>query len=132
MSIDLILREALGFLGKDPDIDILVNCPPDLPRVTIQLRKVTSYVAELLANALRFTRRRMKEDGIARGRIEIEGRLAADGFIEVTFANHGPAIPPERWEAIFKLFSAREEETEGRGYGLGLWGAPCRFAESWR
>jgi len=123
VSIGLMLQEALSVLGKQPDIDILVHFAPDLPRVTVQVQKVTGCITELLANALKFTRKRMNEEGIAWGRIEVEGRLAADSFIELTITNHGPAIPRERWERIFALFSAREDETGGRGLGLGLWGA---------
>jgi K+-sensing histidine kinase KdpD len=65
----------------------------------------------------------MNWEGIAQGCIGVEGRLTADSYIELTFTSHGPAIPRERWEAIFNLFSACEVETEGLGAGLGLWGA---------
>jgi signal transduction histidine kinase len=124
VSVDLMLREALDVLGKLRDINIRVNLAPDLPRVTVQVQKVTSYITELLNNAVRFTRKRMKERGIDREQIEVDGWLAEDGFIELTFTNHGPAIPREHWEEIFKLFSAREGEAQApRSYGLGLWGA---------
>ena len=124
VSVDLILREALDVLGRLPDIDIRGNLASDLPEVTVQVQKVTSYITELLNNAVKFTRERMKEKGIDREQIEVGGRLAADGFIELTFTNHGPVIPPEHWEDIFKLFSAREEKAqEARSHGLGLWGA---------
>jgi signal transduction histidine kinase len=124
VSVELMLQEALGILGGLPDIDIRVNLASDLPKVTVQVQKVTSYITELLNNAIKFTRTRMEEKGIDRGQIEVGGRLGEYGFVELNFTNHGPPIPRERWEEIFKLFSAREEEAlEQRSYGLGLWGA---------
>lgn len=125
VSIDLMLQEALGILGRQPDIDILINVSSDLPKVFVQAQKVQSYILELLDNAIKFTRKRMRDERLDREQqIEVDGRLAEGGFIELAFTNHGPAIPRELWEEIFKLFSAgREEMPEPHSYGLGLWGA---------
>lgn len=123
VSVDLMLQEAIHVSGKQPNIDIRVNLAPDLPKVNVQVQKVITYVTELLNNAVKFTRKRMQEMGVAQEQIEVTGQLADDGFVELTFMNHGPPIPRERWEEIFQLFSAREEVQEPRGYGLGLWGA---------
>ena len=125
VGVALMLDEALGVIGEQPDIDIRVNLAPDLPKVSVQTRKVQSYIVELLGNAIKFTRKRMQEERLDREQIEVDGRLAEDDFIELAFTNHGPPIPRELWEEIFKLFSASETEEarEPQSYGLGLWGA---------
>jgi len=123
VGIHLMLHEALDVLGRQPDIDIRVNVSPDLPKVTVQAQKVATYITELLNNAVKYTRKCMKENKLDRGQIEVDGRLAEDGFVELTFTNHGPAIPREQWEEIFELFSAREGVPGQQSYGLGLWGA---------
>jgi signal transduction histidine kinase len=124
VSIGLILGEALSVVGIQPDIGIQVNLAPDLPRVLVQAQKIQSYIVEILDNAIKFTRRRLKEEMLQRGQVEVNGTCVSGNIIELAFTNHGPAIPRERWEEIFKLFSTDEQgQGESQSYGLGLWGA---------
>ncbi len=130
VSINLVLNEALAALGKQPDMDIQANLAPDLPAVNVQVQKIITYIVELLSNAVKFTRRRMSEEGIDLDEIRVDGQLAGDGFVELAFMNHGPPIPHEHWEEIFNLFSARQEVAqEEQSYGLGLWGARTTMRE---
>ncbi|MCX6032278.1 MAG: GAF domain-containing protein [Chloroflexi bacterium] len=124
VSIALILAEALSVIGAQPDIGIQVNLAPDLPRVQVQAQKIQSYIVEILDNAIKFTRRRLKKEGLERGQVEVSGTCVQGSMIELAFTNHGPAIARERWEGIFRLFSADAQgQSEPQSYGLGLWGA---------
>ena len=123
ISIQEMIRVAIGQCAIPTNIELLVNLEPNLPKVFVQVTKVQSYLAELLNNAIKYTLKGMKEKKTQAETIKIIGQQSNDGHVDVYFTNHGPAIPSNRRESIFRVFSSRSENSrDEQSYGLGLWG----------
>lgn len=71
----------------------------------------------LASNAIAYNRRDPIE-------IRAEGRLEADGSVELLFSDNGVGIPAEEHERVFAEFHRGPESAMARGSGLGL--ALCR------
>ena len=97
-------------------LELLFEPDQSLPLLWADERKVTQIVANLLANAIKFT-----EDG---GHVTIAWRLLDEGEFELSIADTGIGIAPESLERIFEPFtqvdSARNRRFEGAGLGLPL------------
>jgi GAF domain-containing protein len=123
ITIEEMIRVAIGQCALPKNIKISTNFQSDLPKVNVQVTKVQSYLAELLTNAIKYTIKGMAHKNIRSEKVEIMGQRGNDGFVEIHFTNHGPAIPPDQWESIFRVFSARGQKSDDdQSYGLGLWG----------
>jgi signal transduction histidine kinase len=81
----------------------------EFPPLLMQRRHAADAFANILQNA------REAFDGKA-GRIKITARCLPDYAIEVSIADNGPGIPPEKQERIFEAYYTTKEE----GTGLGL------------
>jgi len=124
ITVTQMIREARGQCAIPINVRVIERVPSNLPKVSVETTKVQDYLAELLNNAIKYAIKGMKNNRIKHSQIEIVGQRSKDGFIEVLITNHGPAIPSERWESIFKVFSANGPKVEDeQSYGLGLWGA---------
>jgi DICT domain-containing protein/signal transduction histidine kinase len=98
--------------------DIVVEIPEDLPLIQADGEWLVEVLAKLLDNACKFTD--------CPGKIRIEGRETDTQMIEVTVADTGRGIEPDRLEIVFERFYQEEgalRRTTG-GTGLGL--AICR------
>ncbi len=94
-----------------PDREIAIDVVLDEP-VACDSGRVAQLLSNLLANALRH--------GEAGGVVEVRGRVDGGRF-ELSVANPGPAIPPERQAVLFQPFERAEHHHGQQGLGLGLY-----------
>ncbi len=80
-------------------------------RVAGDPTKITWALSNLIANALRYTPRG--------GRVTLAA-TARNGAVELSVADTGPGIPPERRERIFERFVQGQGDGEPGAAGLGL------------
>jgi signal transduction histidine kinase len=106
------VTDSLEPLVDRPRVQVLVEAPPDLPRVATDRDKVKQIMLNLVSNAIKYT-----DEGTITVRAE-----AADGRVHISVADTGLGIPGADLGRIFDEFhrvdatSARER----RGTGLGL------------
>lgn len=116
--IDLALS-SIRARGADKNLPkILTEVPPDLPLVEADGEWLVQVLGKLLDNACKFTS--------AQGEAIVKARCNGNRMLEVTVADSGRGIEPDRLEAIFERFYQEEgalRRTTG-GTGLGL--AICR------
>lgn len=107
-EIGRALAQALPPAAQYP---VAVSCDiaPGLPVLLMQRAHLSEILVNLLQNA-----REAFVDG--RGSIQITARPAGDAFVEVTVADDGPGIPPERLQQVFEAYYT----TKPKGTGLGL------------
>jgi signal transduction histidine kinase len=104
-------------LLRKKQLDLELEVPPDLPRVTADREKIAHVVGNLLGNAIEFTP--------AAGKVWIQvSRTLDDGLdsLLVEVGDTGVGIAPEHHELIFREF-AQVDSTPSRshhGTGLGL------------
>jgi two-component system sensor histidine kinase KdpD len=104
--IDTAVRRLEPRLGNRP---LTIEIPETLPPVAYDYTQVDRIITNLLENALVHTP--------ANSPLEIRVRAAADE-IRVEVTDHGPGVPPEDRERLFRSFE--RGRTGGRGTGLGL------------
>ncbi|MGL5080211.1 MAG: DICT sensory domain-containing protein [Microcoleaceae cyanobacterium] len=98
--------------GQMPHITVQV--PPDLPLVKADGEWLVELLSKLLDNACKFTS--------ADGQVTIRAKCNGSQMLEVTVADTGRGIEPNRLEAVFDRFYQEEgslQRTVG-GTGLGL------------
>jgi len=99
----------------DKDIALTVDCPPGLPCVMGDTRRLQEVLQNLLDNAVQYT-----PPG---GRITVQA-TAGDRQIAITVADTGIGIPKAEQERIFERFyrvdAARSREAGGTGLGLSI------------
>ena len=74
--------------------------------------RLAQLLSNLLANAVRH--------GAESGVVAVRARTD-NGQFELSVANSGPAIPPERMAVLFEPFSRAEHHHGQQGLGLGLY-----------
>lgn len=94
--------------GIHTDIEVSRDCDPDLPTLLMQRNHLADVFVNLLQNA------RQALDN--RGHIRVTARRRADAGVEVTVADDGPGVPPDKLERIFEAYYS----TRPGGTGLGL------------
>jgi K+-sensing histidine kinase KdpD len=87
------------------------DIPDDLPMVLADAGLLETVLTNLLVNALRVT----PPDRPA----EIHAR-AGDCDVQVLVVDHGPGVPPERWDRMFVPFQRLDDRSSDGGLGLGL------------
>ena len=113
---DANVREAIMLTVDElrlanPDREIVADVVLDEP-VACDSGRVAQLLSNLLANALRHG-----EEG---GAVQVRGRVESGRF-ELTVANSGPAISPERQALLFQPFERAEHHHGQQGLGLGLY-----------
>lgn len=107
-----VVDAALGVLGspgaRGDGGTIVVDLPPDLPPVDVDVLLVQQVLVNLLDNALRHA-----PEGTP---VEI-GARASGQVVEVAVRDHGPGVPPGERERVFEMYS--QIGGSGRA-GLGL------------
>lgn len=116
--VDLALSslQARKFNTELPQIE--TDLPSELPLVQADGEWLVEVLTKLLDNACKFTN--------ADGKVTIQARRDKSSMLEVTVADTGRGIEPNRLEAVFDRFYQEEgalRRTQG-GTGLGL--AICR------
>lgn len=116
--VDLSLSSLQTRKLAAPLPQIITELPSDLPLVQVDGEWLVEVLTKLLDNACKFTD--------AQGQVTIEAHRNGSNMIEVTVADTGRGIEPNRLETVFERFYQEEgalRRTQG-GTGLGL--AICR------
>ena len=114
----LVDRARTTFLSGGGRHTVLIDLPPDLPRVMADRQRVEQVLSNLLANAAR----QAPESSPIRVAAERDGVHVA-----VSVADEGRGIPPERLAQLFRKYSAGPGGEPGAGtVGSGLGLAICR------
>jgi signal transduction histidine kinase len=102
--------EMLRAVASASAVELVLDAPDDLPRVTADAHRVQQVLSNLIGNAIKFTPKR--------GRITV-GAVPADGEVRVEVCDTGAGIPADQLPHIFGQFW---QATRGdrRGIGLGL------------
>jgi two-component system phosphate regulon sensor histidine kinase PhoR len=107
--------ETTRLKTADKDIDLVVDCPPGLPCIRGDARRLQDVLQNLLDNAVQYTP--------SGGRITIQA-MARDRQIAIAVADTGIGIPKAEQERIFERFyrvdAARSREAGGTGLGLSI------------
>jgi signal transduction histidine kinase len=111
---DLLTDQLAAFAAQagPAGVTLMPEIPADLPRVLADEQRVRQVVANLLANALRYTP--------ADGRVTVRARASADGaFLTVEVADTGRGIAPELLPRVFDRF-VKGDGSAGSGLGLAI------------
>jgi signal transduction histidine kinase len=105
--------ERIQFRLEESGKTLTVDCPPSLPPINADARRIEQVLANLLDNALRHT-----PPG---GTITLQATRQG-GRVALSVHNTGSYIPPEALERVFERFYQvdRSRSRSGRNGGLGL------------
>jgi two-component system NtrC family sensor kinase len=99
---------------KVDGIEVVMDLEPDLPEITGDFHQLQQVVFNIVNNA----HQAMCEKG-GGGRLAITTR-SAEGSVEISFADSGPGILPDRIPRIFDPFFTTKAIGKGTGLGLSL------------
>ncbi|MFN5515260.1 MAG: DICT sensory domain-containing protein [Cyanobacteriota bacterium] len=116
--IDLSLSHMRAHNRHQTLPQILNQAPLDLPPVQADGEWLVELLAKLLDNAIKFTS--------AGGQITITAAPKGEGFLEITIADNGRGIEPNRLETVFDRFYQEEGALRRSAGGTGLGLAICR------
>jgi signal transduction histidine kinase len=118
ISTTELLQQAFATFqhqAEQKGIQLVLNLQPDLPLVDGDEVRLAQVLANLLANALRYTP--------AGGRISLGNRREGN-TVAVTVADTGQGIPPDDLPFVFNRFyradKSRSEESGESGLGLAI------------
>src|SRR5664280_2834173 len=110
VGLDEIVPLALDELGADGE-DISVDVPATLPEVLADPGLLERVIANLVANAVRFS---------PPGRPPRVAASALGSRVELRVADRGPGIPAENRDRVFAPFQRLGDRDNSTGVGLGL------------
>jgi two-component system NtrC family sensor kinase len=114
VDINKLILEAFSFLSKEATfkgVEVRHQLASALPKVKTDRAQLQQVILNLIDNALDA----VGEDGF----VVIASRPDED-FIEVTVADNGPGIQPEKQHFIFDPFYTTKPAGEGTGLGLSI------------
>lgn len=127
VQVQEILERAEPLLRQRAEVknvDLVVECEPDLPSVYCDAEKVGRIIANLAINAIKFA------GDSGRVRLWVEPDFA-QGQIVIGVTDNGPGIDPQSLQAIFRRFrqlsSHGKATTKGFGLGLNIAQQLCRL-----
>ena len=109
---DLVDQARNTFLSGGGRHTLLIDLPPDLPRVLADRRRIVQVINNLFSNASR----------LSPPTLPIRVSAVQDGlYVEISVCDEGVGIPPEQLPHLFRKY-ARVGDGKGgiRGSGLGL------------
>jgi signal transduction histidine kinase len=110
--LEPVLRQVVGELqGIAPGREIVARIGVDGP-VWCDAARIGQLLSNLLANAL--------THGFSDIPVQVVAQLA-DGGLELSVSNSGPAIPAAALDRLFQPFFRSETRTSRQGLGLGLY-----------
>jgi K+-sensing histidine kinase KdpD len=113
VAVDEVVGAALLSLGATSEA---IDVPEDLPAVLADAGLLERVVVNLIANARRFSPTDTPTS--------IEAREAGNDRVILKIVDHGPGVPPERWEEMFEPFQtlgdAPGDRDPSAGLGMGL------------
>ena len=108
---ELIAQARESFQSGDSPHPVLVDLPPDLPRVTVERRRIVQVLNNLLANAARHSPTPSP----------IHITAERDGvFVAVSVLDHGRSVPAERLQHMFRKHTRNDDAGPGTGLGLAI------------
>jgi CheY-like chemotaxis protein len=114
-DVKALIVRAVDLIGDVPGASIETRLPNDLPLVRIDSDSIFRVLANLLANA-----RKYSPDG---GAIVV-GATVVDGMVDVYVQDHGLGIPSEALSQLFQKFyrvdSPDRQTIKGTGLGLAI------------
>lgn len=109
----LLARSCASTLEAEPGRPLKLSVPAALPPAWADETLIEEVVRNLLENAVHYSRPGTPIEVVARSH---------EASISVAIADHGPGIPAEDQEQIFRSFHRLgDAETPTKGYGLGLY-----------
>ncbi len=123
--VDLLAHVVTTFkpLAAESGVDLVLDCPASLPRITGDKDRLIQVLTNLLSNAMKFTP--------GGGRIVVGGeRVDVRGkeVVRIVVQDTGPGIPEHELEKVFDRFHQvkvkKTATNKPKGTGLGL--AICR------
>jgi two-component system, OmpR family, sensor histidine kinase KdpD len=99
--------DAVGPAGSA----VAIRIPDDIPDVLADPALLERALANLVANALRFS---------PPGSPPLVTASALGGRVELRVVDRGPGVPPEDWDRIFLPFQRLDDRDNTTGVGLGL------------
>jgi two-component system phosphate regulon sensor histidine kinase PhoR len=106
------IRSRFNLLTQERSIDVVVNFPPDFPRVMADEDRTRQVIINLMENALKFT-----PPG---GQVTFCAEPKPEGSVEVTVTDTGVGISQEHLPHIFERFYKVDRSRHASGTGLGL------------
>jgi NtrC-family two-component system sensor histidine kinase KinB len=97
--------------AESKDLELTLNVPEDLPKVTADPDKIVWVLVNLLANSLHYTK--------AGGHISLQGEQVG-GQVHFSVTDDGEGIPFDLQPRIFEKFVQGKPGDSGGGSGLGL------------
>src|SRR5262249_16892674 len=110
VGLDEVLPAALRSLSAPADV-VALDVPESLPRVLPDRGLLERALANLLANAIRFSPP------------STPARVTAgvvDAMVDVRIEDRGPGVPPSERESVFTPFQRLSDSATDEGVGLGL------------
>ena len=108
-SIDTILTLYQNQLKQGVEVETYYD--PALPKLYLFADEIGQVWTNIIQNAIQAMN--------GQGRLRIEAQLNGD-FIQVSFTDNGPGIPPEILPRIFEPFFTTKSRGEGTGLGLDI------------
>lgn len=102
------LQDASG------DRSIVWQVAPGLPQAHGDVALLYQMLEQLLGNAVKFTR------PSPQACIQVEGRQAPDGGVELTLRDNGVGFDPRLQDRLFRVFQRLHSPREFDGIGIGL------------
>lgn len=109
VALDEVVANAIGSVGA-PSARLAVHVPEDLPLALVDPGLLERAVANILANALRWSPPSVP--------VEVCAGVAPPD-LELRIVDHGPGVPVDARQRIFLPFQ-RLDDHGGKGVGLGL------------
>src|SRR5262245_39165342 len=108
----LVQLKANLRLPHEKKLELVWDCPPDLPNVVTDAEKLKYVLCNLIDNALKFT---------DRGQIKVSSRaLPEDKKVEFEIRDTGVGIPSEALPAVFEKCQQLDSSVTRPYAGLGL------------
>lgn len=103
-------RAALGGAGEG----VQWHIAPAMPAVQADAEQMFQLLAQLLSNALKFTR------GVAQPSIQVRAEPAPGGRVQITVQDNGVGFDGTRARQLFEVFQRMHREADFEGVGAGL------------
>jgi two-component system sensor histidine kinase KdpD len=109
-ALDEVVPLALrGLAGADT---VVLDLPDSLPLIATDAGLLERVVANLVANALRFS--------VGKPPVEIVGTADKGDSVRLAVIDHGPGVPDQDRERMFEPFQRLGDRSSASGVGLGL------------
>jgi two-component system NtrC family sensor kinase len=106
-DIDVLLRHRL----RERDLELVVDCPADLPLVRGRPTECKQIVLNLIHNAI--------DASPQGGHVDVRCAMR-EGKLELEVEDQGPGLPPEVAERVFDPFFTTKPPGKGTGLGLSI------------